>query len=76
MLKVHSLNDHARVFGLEDLTIINQKDSSENSRKRDLYEVVNALAGALGLWAGIETVIHLLQLLKIIDFHEEEPFDK
>jgi hypothetical protein len=38
--------------------------------------VIHALVGALGLWAGVETVIHFLQLLKIIDFHEEEPFDK
>jgi len=54
------LNDHGRVFGLEDLTLINEKDRSTNQRKRDLYEVIHALAGALGLWAGFQAVIHLL----------------
>jgi hypothetical protein len=54
------LNDFGKVFGIEDLTLINEKDRSTNQRKREVYEVIYALAGALGLWAGFEAVIHLL----------------
>lgn len=41
--------------------------SAETSAKRrELHKVIYALAGALGIWAGIEPVMHLLQLLKVV----------
>ncbi len=40
---------------------------------RELYKVIYAVAGALGIWAGIEPVIHLLQLLKVLRKEMKEP---
>lgn len=41
--------------------------SAETSAKRrELHKVIYAVAGALGIWAGIEPVMHLLQLLKVV----------
>lgn len=39
--------------------ISNDKVESEG-RKREYYEVLNAVAGALALWAGLEAVANLL----------------
>ncbi len=45
---------------------IEQEHSGKLGKKRECYEVIHALAGGLGLWAGVEAVTHFLQLLKVI----------
>ena len=70
------MNEYAKIFGLEDLTLNNNKDNTESTKKRELYEVIYSVAGALGLWAGIETVIYFLQLLKIIELPEDDQREK
>ncbi len=41
-------------------------DREEGGILREPFQVINALAGALGIWVGIESVVHMLQILKII----------
>ena len=47
------------------MLLTNQKVKSDG-RKREPYEIVYALVGALGIWAGREPVVHFLQLLNVI----------
>ena len=75
MLKYFNINDLAKEFQLDRKLLTNEKVKSDG-RKRELYEIVYSLVGALGIWAGIEPVVHFLQLLKVIEIDSNEHNDK
>ena len=63
-LKVSNLHDLARQFYLDYKLLANFLQPSD-APKRELSAIVNSVVGALGLWAGMEPVHHLLQLLGV-----------
>lgn len=64
-LKITNLSELAKIFYLDTKLLTNEQKQSE-APKRELSAIVNSIVGALGLWAGIEPVIHFLQLLNVI----------
>ncbi len=45
---------------------IEEKKAGTEGKKRESFQALHALAGALALWGGLELVTHLLQLIKVI----------
>jgi len=64
-LKITNLSDLAKIFYLDGKLLTNKQVHSE-APNRELSAIVNSIVGALGLWAGIEPVLHFLQLLNAI----------
>jgi hypothetical protein len=59
ILKPTSLNDFASNFGLEQ-QLLSIDEIDNGVAKRELFQILYSIIGALGLFVGIEPVIHFL----------------
>ena len=64
MLKYTNINDYAQMFDLNKKMLTNEV--KKGGRKREPFQIIQSIVGALALWAGVQPAIHFLKTLKII----------